>query len=82
MVGGVDISKAKLDKWQVTFHVTPSDATLIVKNVKGKVINPISDTTYNLETGIYYYTASKEDYKTIENQRLEVVDTTTVEEIY
>ncbi len=42
MIGGVDISGSggKAEKFEVKFNITPADATLVVKNVKDKVIQP------------------------------------------
>ncbi len=73
MIGGVDkTGGGKVEKWQVTFNLTPENAILIVKNLKGQIMQPIQNNIYELETGVYTYTASAEGYPNIENKRIEI----------
>lgn len=78
MIGGVDGTEGKIEKWKVTFNLTPAEATLVVKDLQGQVIQPVQgNNVYELETGVYTYSASAEEYISKENERLEVYKETT-----
>lgn len=68
-------------EYEVTFNCTPNNLTLVVKDSKGEIMQPKSDNAYLyiLPVGTYTYTASKEGYKLIENEQIEVVDTMIIE---
>jgi len=48
----------------VTFDVTPSDATIVVKDEEGVTVTATSEGVYTLTIGKYTYTISKTDYVT------------------
>lgn len=49
-------------KYEITFNVTPEDATVVVKKDE-TVVAAREDGTYELEAGTYSYTVTKEGYK-------------------
>ena len=58
---------------KVTFNITPSGATLVVK--KGsKVIDKNSDGTYHLKEGSYTYSVSADGYSSKNNQSLTITN--------
>lgn len=50
--------------YTVTIAVTPNDATIVVKNSEGAVVEPETDGTYELVNGDYTYIVSKSGYDT------------------
>lgn len=51
---------------RITFNVTPSNATVVVKDLAGNVINPVANNTYDLTTGTTYnYTLSASGYQSL-----------------
>ena len=50
---------------EVKFDNLQNEASVIIKNSKGNVINPKSDGTYELSNGTYKYYVTKEGYETI-----------------
>ena len=61
-------------KLYVTFILTPTNATLEVKDGSGTVQNPQQDHTYELKAGMYSYSCSAENYKSVENVSFEMKD--------
>ncbi len=61
-------------KLYVTFVLTPTNATLEVKDGSGIVQNPQEDHTYELKAGMYSYSCSAEGYKSVENVSFEMKD--------
>lgn len=53
--------------YTVTFAKTPADATIVVKDAQGTVINAEDDGSYLLAAGNYTYTASAPEYITQED---------------
>jgi len=58
----------------VKFNVTPTDATIVVKNDEGTVITPDAEGYYNGIVGTYTYSISAEGYKRLMNQTISVTD--------
>ena len=81
MIGGVDKTGGeKIEKWQITFNLTPAEATLVVKDLNGQIIQPIqANNIYELETGIYTYTVTADKYISQEDVRLEVYKETIID---
>ncbi len=42
MIGGIDISRGKIERWNVTFNLIPETATLVLKNSKQQIVAPVS----------------------------------------
>ena len=84
MLGGVDLFNGKTDieKWQVTFNLIPKNIELTLKNLNGIVVSPTSSQEgqiiYDLQAGIYTYTASADGYITKEDIRIEIYQKTTI----
>ncbi len=81
MIGGIDKQGGgKVEKFQVIFNLTPSNAILVVKDLQGQIIQPIQENNiYELVAGIYTYTVSAEGYIEKEETRLEVYQETSVD---
>jgi hypothetical protein len=56
----------------VTFTLTPTTATLVVKDSNGNNISPASDGKYYLKADSYTYTATADGYTSKENQTLTI----------
>ena len=52
-------------KYSLVFNVTPSDATIVLKDSNNVEINPATNNTYLVPNGVYTYTITKEGYVTI-----------------
>lgn len=63
----------KVERYEVTFDLTPADATLTVKDSNG-VTQTGAKGVYRLAAGQYNYSASAFGYKSIENFNFSVVD--------
>ena len=81
MIGGIDKAGGKkVEKYKVTFNLSPVEATLVVKDLQGEIIQPTEENNvYELEAGIYTYTATAEEYISKEDIRLEIYQETIVE---
>ena len=64
--------------YSVTFNLTPEDATLVVKDLKGSIIEAKERNKYELEVGLYTYTASAEGYITKKNENFSVDGETSI----
>ena len=42
MIGGIDVAVSKVEKWKVTFNLTPENAEFTLKNLKQEIVDPIS----------------------------------------
>ncbi len=65
----------KLDKkLYVTFILTPTDATLTVKDSESHILEPTEDHTYEVKAGMYSYSCSAENYQSITDQAFEMTE--------
>ncbi len=63
----------------ITFTTTPANATVTVKDEKGKIIEPSTDKMYKLKAGNYTYDVVAEGYFSKTEQKLPVLEDGTVE---
>lgn len=84
MIGGVDLQGGKVEKWLVTFNLTPENAEFVLKDIKQNVVTPENRggvLTYKIKTGIYYYTANADKYISKEDVRVAIYEETTIDVI-
>ena len=78
MIGGWNVGTGGGKTFVITFNVTPLNATITVKDEKGKTIEASTDKTYKLKTGNYTYDVTAEGYFSKTEQKLPVLEDGTV----
>lgn len=78
MIGGWNVGTGGGKTFVIAFNVTPANATITVKDEKGKTIEASTDKTYKLKTGNYTYDVTAEGYFSKTEQKLPVLEDGTV----
>ena len=79
MNGGWNIGSGGGKTFVITFNVTPANATITVKDEKGKPVEASTGKTYKLKSGKYTYDAVAEGYFSKTEQSLAVLEDGEVE---
>lgn len=56
---------------QVSFNI-PDSSIFVLKDIEGNIINPVSNNTYFLLDGSYFYDLSKEGYYSLSNEQINI----------